>query len=271
MFQGRCDFLQLQDSVNKLNLELYECSRVNIEWQGGNTYPFNRLFAVVESNGSSWIERVGCEKMTMQKNAVYFLGAGEEFFFHFEYGTCFYAFHFDTLDPNGKEIFFKSGLFVGEKNNPELIRELDAICADTNELSSAIRLKLLLFQEILKYLPQRKNSCEPEMVCERELYSFLRNEAHAQTGVADLAALVHLSTDTFSRRFSRRNHITIKQYLDHSIAARATRLLRDPSLKIKEIAKILNFRSEYYFSRFYKRETAQTPSEFRHNLSGKEQ
>ncbi|MBO5309229.1 MAG: helix-turn-helix transcriptional regulator [Lentisphaeria bacterium] len=267
MFRGRRDLLELLEAANRVRLELYECSEVNLLWSGNNILPCSRLFAVTESNGRSYVEQIGGKRLYLRSGCIYFLGAAEEYGFHFEYGTRFYAFHFDTLTPAGDDFFFKSGLFIEEPECEAWIGMIDRIFAAPGEADNALRLKGMLLQKILNYLPQREKSSEKPLVCERELYTFLRNHANAQTTIADLAQIVGLSPDTFSRHFSRRNRIPVKQYLDHSIAARASRLLRDPALKIKDVAERLNFRSEYYFSRFYKRETSQTPSEFRTGIA----
>ena len=266
MFQGRRDLASLLEAVNRVELELHECAEVDFNWSGSNILSCSRLFAVIGSNGKSYVERLGDRRFYLQKNAVYFLGAAEEYFFHFESGTHFYSFHFDTLSPAADEFFFKSGLFIEETECQEWIAAVGQIFDDYTEGGNALKLKGLLFQKILNYLPLRKKDSEISLNLERELYTFLRNEANALTTLSELADIVHLSADTFSRHFSKQNQVPAKRYLDHAIAARASRLLRDRSLKIKDVARLLNFKSEYYFSRFYKRETSQTPSEFRRNI-----
>ena len=99
-----------------------------------------------------------------------------------------------------------------------------------------------------------------------KIHRFLRNEADAKTVIEDLADIAGLSADTLSRRFSKDYKKTLKKAINQAIAMRAEKFLRNNELKVKEIAEILKFNDEYYFSKFFKRESGKSPSEFRQML-----
>ena len=266
-FWEKKDYLKLMQEMNMLSLELHECAEVNFTCSGVNTFAFNRIFAVYSTDGNSYLQKgVGGPITPMRAGCIYFISSAEELVCHFEKGTYFFSFHFDAIAPSGRELFFQAGLLQEEEGCEAWIAEVKEILSNPEDQTAVIRLKSLLLQKIVRYLPRRSRLPDDTPLLERDLFSYLRNEANAQTTIADLAAIAHVSPDTLSRYFSKRNNITIKRYLDHSIAARASQMLRDSSLKIKDIAKKLKFRNEYYFSRFYKRETSQTPSEFRRNF-----
>ncbi|WP_138750874.1 helix-turn-helix domain-containing protein [Paenibacillus sinopodophylli] len=78
-----------------------------------------------------------------------------------------------------------------------------------------------------------------------------------------LAELVYLNPDYLSRLFKQAKGITISEYIAVLKVQRAKELLSEPQLRIQDIAKSLGFTSAGYFSRFFKKETGQTPQEFR--------
>jgi AraC-like DNA-binding protein len=230
-------------------------------------YNKRRAHEKTEEHVDSRLNRVDVPRHTgNQRRSTYFIGSAEELLCHFEKGTHFFSFHFDTIAPTGEEFFFNSGLMIEEPDSHEWIDEVKKIFSNPQDPANVIRLKYLLMQKIVNYLPELTSLEHKKNLHNKELFAFFRNYVDAQTTLADLAKIAKMSSDTLSRSFSKHNGITIKRYLDHSIAARASKLLRDPSLKVKEIAQILNFQNEYYFSRFFKRETNQTPTEFRKNF-----
>jgi len=264
MSQGIAYQNDLLRNINSLHLELYECADVSFSCTTGNTAFFNRLFCVQKSTGKSSLEQVSSGKrLTMKTGCIYFISAADELRFCFEPETHFYSFHFNVFPASGEELFFHSELLMEECENETWINEVSKAFSEPQTQVSAVCLKSLLLQKIAHFLPNRNVSGENIVVLPPALHMFLRREANAQTTLADLAEIAGVSVDTLSRRFSKYNHFTLKNFLNHSVAARAECLLRNPSLKIKDVAQKLNFTSEYYFSRFFKRETLQTPKEFR--------
>lgn len=264
MFHGIAYQNDLLKNINFLHLELYECAEVSFSCSLSNTNFFNRLFCVLESTGKSFLEQVSSGKrLTLKPGCIYFISAADELFFNFEPETHFYSFHFNVFPATGEELFFQAGLLMEECGNEAWIHEVTEIFAAPQTQTNALRMESMLLQKIAHFLPNRSARDANVFSLAPALHMFLRKEANAQTTLADLAEIAGVSVDTLSRRFSQYNHFTLKSFLNHSVAARAECLLRNPDLKIKDVAKKLNFTSEYYFSRFFKRETSQTPREFR--------
>ena len=257
---------ELLRNVNALRLELYECAEVSFVCHGQNLNFFNRLFCVLESDGKSYLEQVSSGKrLMMRAGSIYFVSAADELRFLFELGTRFFSFHFNVFSASAEEMFFGTGLLLEESGNELFLQEIVQAFAKPNIQEGAALLKSLLLQKISHFLSERGESSESVFSLSPALHLFLRNQANAQTTLAELAEIDGVSVDTLSRRFSSQNHFTLKSFLNHSIAARAECLLRNPALKIKDVAKLLGFSNEYYFSRFFKRETRQTPLEYRSN------
>jgi len=90
------------------------------------------------------------------------------------------------------------------------------------------------------------------------LLDHLQKEGNAQTSVQELAELEHESRESFTRKFTVCTGITPKQLIDRFVTSRCLALLNQ-GLRFKEVAAILQFRDEYSFSRYFKRNMGESP------------
>jgi AraC-like DNA-binding protein len=86
--------------------------------------------------------------------------------------------------------------------------------------------------------------------------------------VADLAQILGMGESTLSRNFHRDTGRTLKDYLKDQVIRRSKRALTGTA-SIKEIAADLGFDDEFYFSKFFKRETGFSPRAYRESLAEK--
>lgn len=86
--------------------------------------------------------------------------------------------------------------------------------------------------------------------------------------VADLANTLGMGESTLSRNFRRDTGQTLKGYLKEQVIRRSKRALNGPS-SIKEVAADLGFDDEFYFSKYFKRETGFSPRAYRDSLAEK--
>ena len=92
---------------------------------------------------------------------------------------------------------------------------------------------------------------------------YIREQVSAETQIEDLAGMLGCSGDLFSRRFHAVFGESPKKYLQKELFFRAALLLVDPGMNVKEVAGALGFSSEFYFSKFFKRLSGMSPSEYR--------
>ncbi len=268
MFTGRLHHGTLMERLNSIKLEFFECDEVRIDFCGSNTHLFNRLFAVIESDGNSKIS--GCGKSyTLQKDCVYFLSAGNRYDFKLTGNTLLISFHFNLFCSEGLDIFSLTSVFAESKECRDWITGVQKCIHEDCFFQNAFVLHSLIMTAVMKYIGDTdvimQNSCSVDA----KVFKYLHENASAVTTISDLADIAGCSADSLSRYFSRTYNKTLKKFLDRAICARAERLLRNRMLKIREIAEILNFRNEFYFNTFFKRETGKTPGSFRSTLSGK--
>ena len=266
MFLGKVDHPDFVNGVNAFRVELYECAEVNFHFHGKNIASFSRLFCIMESDGRSYLSQLNAgRQFTFKAGGIYFASSSDELFMHFVEGTHFFSFHFDTLSNINEELFFQAGLLVEELGNEEWIQSISELLRGEANQTNIFLLKARLLEKVSNFLAMRSETESKDFLRNRDLHDFFRNKANALTTVGEIAAIAGLPLDTYSRKFSQMHHITLKSYLDRMIAARAERLLRNPDYTLKDVADMLKFKNEYYFSRFFKRETLNSPGAFRKN------
>lgn len=83
---------------------------------------------------------------------------------------------------------------------------------------------------------------------------------------SELAALAGMSYSAFRSLFRETMQESPHQYLQRTRMDLARQLLTNPKLRIKEIAQMMHFSSEYYFSNFFRKRAGVSPTEFRQHL-----
>lgn len=134
-----------------------------------------------------------------------------------------------------------------------------------NAAFSALKCKTVVFSmlvRLIKYYPAREFLKPLSLRRYSILTEYLQHHGNAQTRVTKLAELVHESREGFSRRFALDTGITPKQMIDRFLMGKALDLLNSER-SIKEVADQLNFSSEFSFSRFFKKQMGEAPSNWR--------
>ena len=93
--------------------------------------------------------------------------------------------------------------------------------------------------------------------------SYMQNNVNLQLTTNQISQAVFTSPNRLHKIFKAETGMTIGAYLDRLVLFRATQLLKDPKTSIGEISRQLGFCDQYYFSRRFKNQFGQTPSEFR--------
>ena len=268
IFPGRrLDRYDIEDEFNALRFELCEAADVAFTLRGRNRFTFSRLFLAhetAETERSVLVNHTGGERFEMEAGHLYFLPSGIDFEYDFRATTRFLSFHFH-LERYGREVFAGETLCRAARDEAGRIPQLLALLQKTPfTLRDNWELRSLLSAEIARFLSEGEGASDAER-CARysALLRFLREEAHGALSIEELAAVAGIPQQRLSREFPRDFGVTLKQYLARSVAARAEALLRNPALKVREAARLLRFRDEYYFSRFFKRETGSSPSDYR--------
>lgn len=96
-----------------------------------------------------------------------------------------------------------------------------------------------------------------------KVVQYIDDHVEGDLSVTQLAEQVYLNPDYLSRMFKQSKGITLTEYIAAVKVQKAKEMLADPRVLVQDIARNLGFTSAGYFSRFFKKETGQTPQDFR--------
>ena len=99
----------------------------------------------------------------------------------------------------------------------------------------------------------------------RQVKEFIYSRQGCDVRVSDVGDFMKCTGKHAALRFNNETGIPLKQFLDESRADFAARLLLTSSKSLNELAKQLEFRDVYAFSRFFKRVTGKTLTEYRNH------
>jgi AraC-like DNA-binding protein/ligand-binding sensor protein len=85
--------------------------------------------------------------------------------------------------------------------------------------------------------------------------------------LAKVAQAMHVSTFYFCKMFKKATGLTFTEYLSRVRVEKAKNLLRNPHLRISEIAYDVGFQSLTHFNRVFRQVAGQSPSEYRDSKS----
>jgi len=96
-----------------------------------------------------------------------------------------------------------------------------------------------------------------------EFKTTVHNNLYSNLALDELAALCHLSTSSFKRKFSETFNNSPKKYISQKKVERAAELLKSRDLRISDIAYDVGFDSLATFNRNFSNRYGKSPSEYR--------
>lgn len=135
-----------------------------------------------------------------------------------------------------------------------------------NTFGTFLVLKPLLKVYLLNLVRMQQKAFLNQDVNQKRVYKFimLLNEHYlTERKVAFYANSLDISEKRLNQILMDKMHKTATQQLHNRLILEAKRLLTVSELTIKEITYELNFADRGYFSRFFKKQTGQTPEEFK--------
>ncbi len=171
---------------------------------------------------------------------------------------------------------WKNGLFHPEKAvhhigvNTELITDFEEILLLCRQQSPGFQIRLgALVLQLLAHIHTIEQQSRTE-AGDREAVRKARQvmNKYIDTGL-DMEVLseeIGMSYPTLLETFRKYTGLTPYQYFLQLRIHRAKSLLQNPGLSVKEVAALLKFENQYYFSRIFKKKTGMSPSQWRNML-----
>lgn len=97
----------------------------------------------------------------------------------------------------------------------------------------------------------------------REITAYLDEHYFEDVGLIDIATRHHMDPSYLSRQFKAATGENFIEYVTRKRMEKACELLRESDRKVSDIAELVGYENQRYFSQVFKKFTGQTPSEFR--------
>ncbi|KAA8484715.1 AraC-like DNA-binding protein [Arcticibacter tournemirensis] len=101
-----------------------------------------------------------------------------------------------------------------------------------------------------------------------KVFEFMNNNYHKEISLKDIANLIGMTEESFSRFIKKRTGNTFINTLNEIRLGHASRMLIDTTHSITEISYHCGFNNISNFNRLFKKKKSCTPKEFRENYSG---
>ncbi len=95
-----------------------------------------------------------------------------------------------------------------------------------------------------------------------DVKKYINEHTHDKLSLNEIAAIFGISPSYLSQLFGKYNDTGFNEYINICKIEEAKRLLRTENHKVYEVADMLNFGSEFYFSKVFKKIQGITPSEY---------
>ncbi|WP_281885416.1 response regulator [Paenibacillus sp. YYML68] len=96
-----------------------------------------------------------------------------------------------------------------------------------------------------------------------EIAKYISNHYHEDISLQEIANHFYLSREYISRKFKQEFGENLSDYLSRIRMDKAKLLLLNPHLRIAQIASMVGYEDEKYFSKVFKKTTGVTPNEYR--------
>lgn len=100
-----------------------------------------------------------------------------------------------------------------------------------------------------------------------DVKNYINEHLSEKLTLNQLAAQFGISTSYLSLLFGRYSNLGFIEYVNYSKVQEAKRLLKEEHLKIYEVADIMSFGSEFYFSKVFKKIEGISPSEYINSIN----
>lgn len=137
------------------------------------------------------------------------------------------------------------------------IREADR-AVSASELDSLHTAACLDYTQRMKNLRKKKITSKPVAKCIDYIYDHL----HIRITLAALAELTGLNASYLSRLFHKETGMTVSDYIQQTKIETAKNMLLHSSYSAAEIASILAFSDQSYFTVIFKKQTGLTPKQY---------
>lgn len=254
--------------ANRLRLEIVYGAFVELDetWHRNQVCDaYTRLYFV--QSGEGYLHFNG-QEVKLEPGFMYLIPAG----CRFDYGcTSLEKIYFHLMLTAVEGIDLLSAvptickLPISEEEFSNLVRWCDSV-----DYTDLVQMKTYLSQQIINcmqmcgmpMIPVRKHSALVVRAID-----YIRDNIRLNLSVKEIAQVLFVSESKLRKDFRDETGMSLGKYIDHLVFLRAKQLLGDRTLSVGQISQRLGFCDQFYFSRRFKENFQQTPTQFRSELS----
>ena len=251
--------------INNLNIEsiVHGYAGLSTDWFHENvSSPFHRLYFILR--GSGYVENNRTSVELLPGN-IYLIPSNVTLTYRCDnYMEQFFV-HLKITLLKGADIFENLENILQIKSSMEEINNV-VNSARSETTWGIIKFKSVLFDIFSRMIQKNSIDLIPyinKAIKYEPLFRFINENLSAELKVSDIADFMKSSHSALYKSLKNDTGYSIKSYLDRNLmdAAREYLILTDYS--IKEISALLNFKDQYYFSRFFKKHAGIPPVKYR--------
>ena len=223
---------------------------------------FNRIFIV---RSGVIIIRADNEDIALKKNWIYLLPINQSFTASYGIGTELVYSHFKIQDSTGLDFFREVKGFQYLKSEQSIANKItrNIGCKTIDEYirwqSAMIHCVYLFMAELIDFSHRRHNVPDRYI----KLVQYIHENCHPGLTIQELADRVNSSQSALSKGFQRSMGMSLKKFIHELLIKKAKELLATTDMNVQETAFKLGYKDPYYFQRFFKQNTGETPFHFK--------
>jgi len=203
----------------------------------------------------------------MKPGSLYFIPCNHIVDIHIEPKLTFVSWQFNL------DLFYGFDVFDNYRccemiEDSSLVAEARQLIEKEDQLAALYRINELIYHFCTIWISNQTMDTQKTIVKlskYEKVLKFIQESGDAMTTVEMLADINDMRQDVFSRTFTRDLGVSPKEFLIRNLIQKSSKMLLIPGSAVHQVAKQLNFSSEYYFSAFFKKHTGQPPTKFKHS------
>lgn len=271
-FWGSLDFF------NKADIRACAFGRAEVSdrssWEYMNfTAPFDKLYFI--ESGTITVEILNdggdIEKtVSLTPGNVYIIPCGNKYNLYTETGFVKFFLHINIMMSDGYDLFNGINDILFAPYHTDSFDKMQTMLSE-NDYFSILKTKSIAYDALIKIIENNA----PDMLSRRfymlshyptvllNAIQTVSSDLSAKLTVENVAGECGVSGQCLSKSFIKYLDITPKKYIEEKLCERASILLLSSNMTIKEVASELKFNDQYAFSKFFKRASSYSPSEYR--------
>lgn len=253
--------------VNRLQLDIIYGAFVELDerWKREQVSDaYTRLYFV--QSGEGYLRCDG-QQIKLEPGYMYLIPAG----CRFDYGCTHLGklyFHLMLTAVEGIDLLSAIPCICKLPIPENELEEFTRWC-NSNDYADLLQLKMCLYQRIgqclqlpgMPIMPVRRHSAHIIRAID-----YIRDNIRMNLQAKDIAQVLFVSESKLRKDFREETGMSLGKYIDNMIFLKAKQMLSDPALTIGQISQKLGFCDQFYFSRRFKENFRQTPSEYRKEI-----